>query len=579
MKNSYWRILFRPYLGSMIVLSVLAVLVGVSGMATVGLGVPLIDTATGAGTLAQKTPHVLNLLIIVCGAAILHSLLLFFAQYYSVVLAIRAQQDAKTRLFEKMMHASYSYLTGKGRGTMLCDLTNPPQAVYQVVDLFGRMMVSLAQAVLMVGLMVWLSWPATAAVFVLALVWWWKLKKVWGKMAARLGAQIYEWNRQMGQVDVDAIDGIKVVKSHGLEEAMVAKTRALLENQRRPKRVVDMLTRGVVLLNEGAASLIVILLGVISLGFHWIDMNFSELVAFMLAIRRASPSLGTFNSMYLQFSRELKNVDVLDEGIHRTPQENAGTRSVPQVQTVTLSNVSFAYNDSGSFALQGIDLKMKKGELTALVGPSGGGKSTLVHLLLRFYSPNSGGISINDAPLLELRLQEWRRKVGYVSQDVFLFHATIRENICAWNRSIPESEMIRVARLAQIHDFVETLPQGYDTVVGDRGLKLSGGECQRVAIAREILKNPEVFIFDEATSALDNLTEKAVYEAIATLHDRAVVLVIAHRLSTIQSADQIVVLRNGRIEEQGRHESLLKEKGLYAQLYSAPIETAEATHA
>jgi ABC-type multidrug transport system fused ATPase/permease subunit len=210
---------------------------------------------------------------------------------------------------------------------------------------------------------------------------------------------------------------------------------------------------------------------------------------------------------------------------------------------------------------------MKRGEVTAIVGPTGAGKTTIVNLLMGLFQPSEGRILVDGYDLKEIYVKAWREKIGYVSQDVFLFNASIRDNIVLWEEKVLQVEVERAARVAQLHDFVQSLPHGYDTLVGDRGLRLSGGQCQRVAIARAIFRRPEVLIFDEATSALDNLTENVVYRAINALRKQATVVVIAHRLSTIRDADQIAVLSGGKVVELGTHASLVERRGIYAELY------------
>lgn len=191
----------------------------------------------------------------------------------------------------------------------------------------------------------------------------------------------------------------------------------------------------------------------------------------------------------------------------------------------------------------------------------------MVNILLGFYNPAGGLVIINDIPLGNVDLDYWRSKIGYVSQDVFLFNESIFQNIVLWDDSIAMEEVVRVAEIAQIHDFIKSLPEGYNTMVGDRGLKLSGGQCQRIAIARIMLKKPDVIIFDEATSALDNITEKAVYNAIQSLKKETITIVIAHRLSSLRHVDKIFVLDSGRIVERGTHAGLMQKSGIYSQLY------------
>lgn len=321
-------------------------------------------------------------------------------------------------------------------------------------------------------------------------------------------------------------------------------------------------------ITEIAASLIVLVLGGITFLWPSMGMHFSTLVAFLLAIRKVSPAMASINAASVELNRVRRDIEVFDEILHLMPPERHGQRSVQKVEELKLADLSFYYaSRAEEWVLKGVDLVMRRGTVTAVVGPTGAGKSTIANLLVGLYSPRSGAIFVNDVDLQQISLTAWRRKVGYVCQDTFLFNATLRENIALWDETVSQADVEWAAGVAQLHDFVSTLPEGYDTVVGDRGLRLSGGQCQRVAIARAILRHPEVLIFDEATSALDNLTESAVYKAISALRKDAIVIVIAHRLSTIKSADQIAVLWSGKVAELGTHESLLNRGGAYAELY------------
>ena len=255
--------------------------------------------------------------------------------------------------------------------------------------------------------------------------------------------------------------------------------------------------------------------------------------------------------------------------------EIAGDRTKARLERVDgrieTRNLTFAYRQ-GVRVLGGIDLVAERGTTTALVGPSGGGKSTLVALIASFYRPTSGAVLIDGRDLSTVRLDDYRRHVGIVPQDAFLFDGSVIENIAVGNRGVDREELIRAAKLAHVDEFAETLPEGYDTIVGERGVRLSGGQKQRVAIARAIVADPAILILDEATSSLDSESEALIQDAIYRLVAGRTTFVIAHRLSTIRRASQILVIDKGTIVERGTHDSLLAEGGLYRRLYERQYE-------
>ncbi|WP_245395551.1 ABC transporter ATP-binding protein [Anthocerotibacter panamensis] len=281
-------------------------------------------------------------------------------------------------------------------------------------------------------------------------------------------------------------------------------------------------------------------------------------------------SLGKTVDLY---ERAMASVDRVMDVLDTQAQLTGGTKSLPQAQgEVTLEGVDFAYQ-AGYPVLRDLSLCIPAQTTVGIVGATGSGKSTLVKLLLRFYDPTGGRICFDGVDLRDLDFAALRGAIGLVSQDVFLFHGTVRENIAYGSFTVDDARMIEAARMAEAHEFILRLPQGYDTVVGERGQKLSGGQRQRLSIARALLKNPPVLILDEATSAVDNETEAAIQRSLERIAVGRTTIVIAHRLSTVRNADQILVLEEGRLRESGQHEELLRQGGVYAALWA--VQTGE----
>ena len=254
-------------------------------------------------------------------------------------------------------------------------------------------------------------------------------------------------------------------------------------------------------------------------------------------------------------------------------RDKKATKQANFNQDICFKKVNFSYKSSSSAILSKIDLSIKKAQITAFVGQTGSGKSTLMKLLLRFYMPSTGEIRIGKINIKDIKIKQLRKSIGFVSQDIFLFDGTIKENIAYGKSNATDEEIIEAAKLAEAHDFIQELDNSYQTLVGERGMKLSGGQRQRISLARAILKNPPVLILDEATSAVDNETEAAIQRSMGKIAQNRTLLVIAHRLSTIVHADCIHVMENGRIVESGTHSELLNHKGIYYKLWS--IQTGE----
>lgn len=371
----------------------------------------------------------------------------------------------------------------------------------------------------------------------------------------------------------ETIAGMRIVKSFGMEDYEIARFRE--ENRLSYQASMQSVKRSAMMspsaefIGVGGIALVLLYGGHLVGNPACPNFELKDLTAFVVylfTIYDNARNLGGISVIYHQTLAGAERIfDVLDE--RSEVQEAPNPVIMPPSQgRVEFQNVSFAYGNSKP-VLSGISFTMEPGRQVAIVGPSGAGKSTIANLIPRFYDISSGSILVDDIDIRDASLKSLRDQIGIVPQETILFSCSIKENIAYGRMDAPEEEIIEAAKSANAHDFIMRLPDGYDTLVGERGARLSGGERQRVAIARAILKNPKLLILDEATSSLDVASESIVQEALERLMRDRTTLVIAHRLSTVVNADKILVLKRGEIAESGTHTDLLSLGGLYAQLY------------
>jgi len=300
------------------------------------------------------------------------------------------------------------------------------------------------------------------------------------------------------------------------------------------------------------------------------ELALPKLGVFAVALVQLLPALTNFGRMRMELLGTLPEAEMVYHSLSGpVPKRKDGMKVLGTLEKgIAFKDVTFAYEDR-DVLLNGLNLRVEKGKVTGLVGSSGAGKTTVINLILGLFEPTYGKVCIDGISLQEYKLDTWLSRVGFVSQDPFIYHATVADNIMFGRNGHSMQRVVEAARIANAHGFISELPDGYETLVGERGMKLSGGQQQRIAIARAILDDPGVLILDEATSSLDSISEKLVQDAIESASKDRTVLIIAHRLSSIRNADKIIVLDQGQVVEEGSHEELLGKRGHYARLVAS----------
>ena len=383
-----------------------------------------------------------------------------------------------------------------------------------------------------------------------------------------------ESKRQIGELNSqieDSLLGVRVTKSFAkedLEKSKFDKGNCEYLRLKKERYYAMGAFTSTTRLFDGIMYIVVVMVGGVFLVKGKIEA--SDYVAYLLYVSTLLTSIRRIVEFAEQFQNGMSGIERFMEIMDTEPEikDKEGAINLENVKgSVDFKNVSFKYEEGKCEVLTKLNLEVKAGESIALVGPSGGGKTTLCSLIPRFYEVNSGDILIDGKSIKDVTLTSLRESIGVVAQDVYLFSGSIRENIAYGKENATDEEIIEASKLAGAHEFISSLPNGYDTYVGERGVKLSGGQKQRISIARVFLKNPPILILDEATSALDNESERLVQKSLEELAKGRTTFTIAHRLTTIKNADRILVLTEKGIEESGTHEELVKMNGIYAELY------------
>jgi subfamily B ATP-binding cassette protein MsbA len=480
-------------------------------------------------------------------------------------------RDVRNKLYAHLHRLSLSFFQGSRTGQVISRITNDVTLIR--ISLSSGFLGALRNLLLILVygiIVVAISWKLALVAFVVVPPITIIMTKI-GKRLRRYSTRAQEKMADITSVLQETISGIRVVKAFGMEKFETDKfyghtdgyCRAFMKQQRAGSLASPMTeflgaAAGLIVLWYGGTQvlggqllspdLFIIFLGAMLSLIHPSKM-------LTQAITRIQEGIAAARRVFLILDTE---PDIVDS--------DAATAIDSVDRGISFQNVSFTYDDSG-YVLRNINFEVKKGQVVAIVGPSGAGKSTLVDLIPRFYDPTEGSVKIDGRDIREISMSSLRRLMGIVTQETILFNDTVRNNIAYGLDDVPMSKVMEAARAANAHDFISSFPDGYDTLIGDRGVRLSGGERQRIAIARAILKDPQILIFDEATSSLDSEAETLVQDAIERLISKRTNFVIAHRLSTVTNADLILVVDDGTIVESGKHEELLAAGRVYRRLH------------
>lgn len=502
-------------------------------------------------------------LILFIGALfVLRIVVLFFIQYITARIVFGYEKNMRRDLFSLTVFSRWPFLSKQKVGHLDQLLITNTTNTSQFFGYFSTVMLIFTKTVIYTVIAVNISsWAALLTIVVgLATSIFFKPLFVKNKILSTKAEKI---NRGLAHFTSQHVGGMKAIKSMAIEEYVSAKALNIFDNIRQ-LFIKMMVVRGVTNMLIQFVGL-----GFVALVFVYMyrspGFNFATFAVIVYAINQIFVQVQAVQVQVHAISSMVPYLDkaviYMDEAKRNAEKKNFG--SVFNFEReLSFENIFFSYPERGEVVAD-FNLSIKKGEMVGIIGPSGAGKTTIVDLLLRLYEPDKGEIKIDGKNINEINLDDWRGNIGYVAQDIFILNDTIKNNIIFYNKAVSEEGAIESAKLVNLHDFIMSLPDGYNTIVGDRGVFLSGGQRQRIILARILATKPQLLVLDEATSSLDGESELAIKEVIDNLRGKTTVIIIAHRLSTISSVDKLAVLENGKIKEIGKPDDLLKDRNSY----------------
>ena len=506
---------------------------------------------------------------VLIGIYIIKMMCAYFMQYWGHLVGVGMQADMRRDVYKHLQNLPIRYFDNNQTGSIMSRIVNDLQDISELAhhgpeDLFISFFMIIGAFVMLIRINVKLTLMIFCLLPLIIIYSMFQRK--------RMLAVFLKTREKTGDINArlqNSISGIRVSKAFVINEnereRFEEDNQRFVEARSRSYKIMAEYSAGVGFITDMLDYVVLIFGGMFT---YWGKIDMGDFLAYLLYIKIFTQPIKRLIAFVEQFQNGMSGFKRFMELISEEEEsDKAGAEDIGKIEgEIDFQNVSFDHEDKS--VLKNISLKIAKGKMLALVGPSGGGKTTLCNLIPRFYNIKNGDIKIDGKSIYDVKLESLRKNIGIVQQDVFLFTGTIKENILVGNSEATDEEVMIAAKKANIHDLIMEMPEGYNTYVGERGVKLSGGQKQRIAIARIFLKNPPILILDEATSALDNITERLIQKSLEELCKGRTTIVVAHRLSTIQNADEIIVLTDNGIEERGTHKSLLENKGFYYKLHN-----------